>query len=145
MPVLKVKLNGEWVPVAGGSGGSNTLTVIFTSNDDGTITSSHSGSEIKAAAYAGKSVIGINPDAYQLVLGQFFANAAMFTATVFGDNVQTLIYYVDDNKNVTAQTNAKIAVPTPTESDYGKILSATADGLVWVEQTILPAAEEASF
>ena len=42
----------------------------------------------------------------------------------------------------------EVTVPTPTESDYGKVLTATADGLVWADATggaNLPAAEEVTF
>lgn len=37
------------------------------------------------------------------------------------------------------------SIPTYTESDYGKILSCTANGLAWIEQEVLPDAEGVAF
>lgn len=158
MPVLKVKNNGVWEVVGGGSSGgeSNVLVVTSSITDESTYVASHSGSEIQAAANAGKAVFLNVANIATFSLSSIFPLGsgcrAIFTLTSYSDLTGeiTLAGYnaiVFDDKRLEFIPYEKAVIPVPTESDYGKVLSATAEGLKWTTPVggSVPSAEGVEF
>lgn len=123
--------------------GSSTLVVTI---DLDTNTASHSKSEIEDAIAAGKAVVGMDEGT---VIGTYSVGYGFIMALHTDDEVASLRIFINEDKSVTTFTNKGTFVPTPTEADYGKVLSATADGLVWVTPSggggSVPSAEGVEF
>ena len=100
------------------------------------MTASHSASEIIAAHDAGKIPV-VNVDAASLHLSAISGTPAVeFSTVAFSSGaLVNVLVKINNDKSCELSITPIPAVPTPTESDYGKVLSATADGLVWVEQS----------
>lgn len=124
----------------GGSGGSGSvddrLFIVTTTGSINAATSSHSAAEILAAINAGKLVI---LNFFSSLMFLFDHDTAQVTFTVFAetDSNKLVSSYVtiDNNKKAVPTQHFFPVVPEPTADDYGKVLSASAAGLRWVEMS----------
>lgn len=129
--------------------------------DSSSVISSHTAAEIKAAYEAGYYVVGVGNYALddEMAMSVFCNLSTVFKvggtvcaefsySLYMDDQVTGMIIVLDYNGETIAQIqeNTVTGVPAYTEADYGKFLSPSADGLVWVDaQSELPNAEEAEF
>lgn len=117
---------------ASAGAGSGEQEILLVTVDTSTMTASHSSAEILEAFNAGK--VPVITAAGQLGLFMFYDGEAFFTVTHCATGVIcNTIVGVREDKSISYSYFESSTVPTPTESDYGKVLSATADGLAWVE------------
>ena len=147
--VLTVTEDGlVWTEQNGGSWESEYFTVTW----DFSAEASHSHSEIEAAINEGKRprLVMAGMEHLEPLYFEGSENGiSRFSCVSYVSDIKTVIItaiHIDDKKKVTFTQEEGKLVPTPSESDYSKILSATADGLVWVDaNTLLPDVEEATF
>ena len=130
MSVLKIKReDGTWEAIGGRSGESGVLIVTLINENK----ASHTSIEITDAISNGKlPVLDADGEWGHLIAGTpENTDIAVFSINaVSGDgSISSTMFYIDANGDCTI-TSA--AVPVPTESDYGKFLSATPNGFVWI-------------
>lgn len=139
MAVLKVKNNnGSWDRIGGGSAINSKILVVTANLENNTV--DYSASEIRTAFINGRlPVLSIDDrlaylitdkssDQYPIIFNATFLNTS--NGEIFSGTIE-----VKEDKTLEMTTITRQTVPAPTESDYGKILSASAQGLIWVENS----------
>lgn len=133
----------------GGPGESNVLVVTI---DEATSTASHSMSEIHNAVAEGKFVVltvegMVATPSTTRSTGDYvlFTFNEMNTENWTPPSLIQYDIYVDNEKNITVQALESPIMPIYTEEDYGKVLTCTAEGVVWAENETLPDGEEMTF
>lgn len=123
--------------LAASAGAGSGEPEIFLVTVDSAMTASHSASEIYAAKESGKIVfLTFNNLSYYVVNVVTETSAMALATTITGTSGFAAIgFVIDESKTVTTQEVQTEAVPTPTESDYGKVLSATTNGISWIENS----------
>ena len=147
MPTLKVKNNGVWERVSGGSsGGSVDSSVLIVALDTDTMTASHSASEVYAATTNGKMVFAKSTLGAMYNLFMSAEEGAGFSTTVVesgtSDNFAESTYVFLLNDKTFSFESQKIN-GIPSGGTTGQVLTMGTDGKpAWVSLT---ASEEVQF
>jgi hypothetical protein len=136
---LTIDTNGNpvWSTVSSNNSNSN-IFIVTIYNGTTNMTASHSVSEINAAVLSGNIVFAqFNIGKMYVPLVYIDETDAVFgqsvTDHIIGDKTTDGIYLtVKEDKSVISSTTTVIGVPAYAESDYGKFMTPSADGLKWV-------------
>lgn len=135
---LVAAINEVATSAGAGSGESSIFEVTV---DPSTMLCSHSFAEINEANSSGKIVVmrvaTADVKGAAFLLSSSSDGFAVFTAAMYmsGNNVSLQSMIVDETKQATFNLYDGSLVPKHTESDYGKVLSATTNGISWIENS----------
>lgn len=141
----------ELAASAGGSGSGDAGPLYV--KIDSTNHASCTATEIRAAVQAEQAVFAADMQGYMYNLMDWPGSESVFccaTASAEYGMMAVAMLYVDEEGNARIEGTATAAVPQATAADYGKVLSATENGLVWVAQSSggsgdVPSAEGVEF
>lgn len=144
MAVLKIKKNGVWEELGVFNAGVAEPEIFIVTVNADSMTSSHSAAEIKEA-YENDKLVALRLESNTIQYGGFISLAQIISEDVdnisafFNDThvsskykVSTVLIIIRNDKSVLIDEIECAPIPAPTESDYGKVLTATASGLAWV-------------